>query len=98
MGGMLLAYAGIEIPILMVLAYCLRAYLGGFVGALLLLSLLCGVLTVFVLLKQTAKWVGRARKGRPPGYLKLRVRQGLHEKAGIKMPYVVRNGQWITRR
>ncbi len=87
-----------ETPILLLLASLLGPYLGGFCEALLLLLLLCAMLTFFVLLKQTAKWVGRVRKGRPPGYLKLRLRQWLHDKAGIKILYVVRNGRWITRR
>lgn len=91
-------YALIEIPIMLLLATILAKYLGGFLGALLLLFLVFAMLTFFVLLRITAKRIGRIRKGRAAGYLKLRFRQFMYEQFGVSHPYITRNGHWSTRR
>lgn len=93
----LAVYAVIEIPILLVLAGFLSKYLGGYFGALLLLFLGFAMLTFFVLLKQTAKRVGKLRKGRPAGFLTLKSKQVLHQRLGTSISYVTRNGNWSTR-
>lgn len=98
MGIILGIYAAIELPIIIGLSLALSKYLGGFWGAFLLLFLVLAMLTFFIFLKQTAKRIGHIRKGRPAGYLKLRFRQMMFEKFGVTIPYVMRNGQWITRR
>lgn len=94
----LAVYAVIELPILLVLAGFLSKYLGGYFGAFLLLFLGFAMLTFFILLKQTAKRVGKLRKGRPAGYLTLKSRQILHQYLGASTPYVTRNGNWSSRR
>ena len=93
MGIILGFYAIVELPILIGLSLMLGAYLGGFWGAFLLQTLFFALLTFFILLKQTAKRVGKIRKGRPAGYLKLRFRQIMNEKCGTCIPYVIRNGK-----
>lgn len=98
MGIILCAYAAIEIPFICIIAAMISDYLGGFVGAFLLLFLLCCVLTFFVFLKKTAGFIGKLRQDRAPGFLKLRVRQVMHELLGVKISYIVRSGYWITRR
>lgn len=98
MGIILCTYAAIEIPIICIIAAITSKYLGGFVGAFLLLFLLCCLLTFFVFIKRTASYIGKLRQDRAPGFLKLRFRQVLHEQFGINIPYVVREGTWITRR
>jgi conjugative transfer region protein (TIGR03750 family) len=92
------AYFLIEIPFLLILSFFLSSYFGGFFRPFLLLILVFAALNFFVLLKQTAAFIGRLRKGRPPGYVTLKVRGLLHQYLGFSMPYVIRNGQWITRR
>lgn len=91
-------YGAIEIPIILVSAGFLSTYLGGFFGSFLLLFLSSSILTFFVLLKLTAKKIGALRKGRPPGYLKLKIMQTLHHTVGIPIAHVTRNGHWSTRR
>ncbi len=98
MGIILGIYALIECPLLIGLSLMLGKYLGGFGGAFLLLLLVFAVITFFILLRQTAKFIGRLRKGRPAGYLKLRLKQVLSDNFGMTIPYITRDGHWITRR
>ncbi len=88
----------IEVPSIMIVSVFLSPYLGGYFGAMLLLFLGFSLLTFFVLLKQVALSIGRLRKGRPAGYLTLKARKILHQFLGFSLPYVTRNGTWITRR
>lgn len=98
MGVILAIYASIEIPLIFIFAVLSRHYLGGFIGALLLWFLFFAMLTFFVLLKRTAIYIGRLRNGRAAGYLKLRFKEILHQKFNLKIPYLIRNGKWITRK
>lgn len=91
-------YAGIELPIVGVLAAFIGPYVGGYWGGFLLLLLAFSMVGFFLVVPKAASRVGMIRKGRPAGYLKLRFRQLCHQKFGLSIIYVCRNGSWSTRR
>lgn len=87
--------AGVYIGMDLVIATLVKLFVGkGFVLSLLILI---GI-TFFVLIKATAKRLGKMRKGKPAGYLTLRWGKFLHDKFGVAIPYVTRNGQWMTKK
>lgn len=98
MGIILAVYAVIEVPFILIISVFLSPYLGGFIGSCLLLFLILSTLTFFVFMKKTANYIGKIRKNKAAGYLKLKTRQILHEQFSVVIPYVIRNGKWSTRR
>lgn len=98
MGFILSFYAAIEIPLILLLSIITHRYLGGVIGALLLWFLFFTMLTSFYLLKKTAISIGKMRNGRAPGYITLWFKKIMKERLGIKIPYVSREGYWMTKR
>lgn len=93
-------WLALECVVMIIIAIVLGHYVGGFLGAMLLQSLLAIPFAFFVLTQYTAKWIGRMRVGRPAGYLKLRTRLWLHEVLGVSLVYVFvkERSVWITQR
>lgn len=98
MGVILGLYAAVELPMILILSVFLSPYLGGYLGSLLLLFLLFAMPTFFVFVRKTAERIGKLRKGKSAGYLKLRTFQLLNEKLGLTIPFINRCGRWCTQR
>lgn len=93
-------WLALEFSVMSLIAILFGHYVGGFLGAMLLQSLLAIPFAFFVLTKYTAKWIGTVRVGRAAGYLKLRTRLWLHEVLGMSLAYVFvkERSVWITQR
>lgn len=94
----ILGYVIAELPLLLLLSALLAPTLGGFFGAFLLILITFYLITHFILVKQTARFLGYIRQGKPPGYLQHKIYYLLHQYCGKRIPYVIRKGNWITRR
>ena len=94
----MLIYVILETPLSLILAYFLQGLLGGYVGALLLISMVLILITFLILIKQTAKLLGKLRQGKPPGYIKMKTDYVLYRSLGKPIPYILREGYWLTRR
>lgn len=81
-----------------VLSMYTAKYLNGYFGAFLLTFLINVPITYFLAMPQIAKALGRHRKGRPAGYLTLKMSQLKNRYLGFGILYTTRNGIWTTRR
>lgn len=68
-----------------------------FLGSFFLSFVILFIFSIF-LIKITAQHVGRFKIGRQEGYLSLLFLKILHEKFNLEIPFVDREGRWLTRR
>lgn len=94
----MLIYLILETPLSLILAYFLQGLLGGYVGALLIIIMVFILITFLILIKQTAKLLGKLRQGKPPGYIKIKTDYVLYLLLGKPIPYILHQGYWLTRR
>jgi conjugative transfer region protein (TIGR03750 family) len=50
------------------------------------------------LISWTCRGIGSFKANKQPGYLLLRLKQGLNKTLGFPVPFVTRQGRWLTRR
>ena len=80
-----------------VAAFVLSSLAGAFLG-MPLMGLGAALLLTLYLTRTTAKFVGRYKEGKPPGYIKQRFLLNLEDKGFYQTPYIRRSGRWSVGR